>query len=85
MGVLLTYSCSCVSSAWHQGLIYELNKNHFAYTGPIHLFLFKSLPTMLIRFVNLNFRLMVTFVNSLDPDQARHLVGPDLVSNCLTL
>ena len=23
--------------------------------------------------------------NSLDPDQARHNVGPDLVPNCLTL
>ena len=26
-----------------------------------------------------------TFVNSLDTDQARHFVGPDLVPNCLTL
>ena len=27
----------------------------------------------------------VTFANSLDPDQARHIVGPDLDPNCLTL
>ena len=28
--------------------------------------------------------LMITFVNSLDPDQARQNVGPDLDPNCLT-
>ena len=30
-------------------------------------------------------RLLITFANCLDPDQARHLVGPDLDPNCLTL
>ena len=30
------------------------------------------------------FRLLVTFANSFDPDQARHFVGPDLGPNCLT-
>ena len=30
-------------------------------------------------------RLLITFANSLDPDQALHLVGPDLDPNCLTL
>ena len=29
--------------------------------------------------------LLITFVNSLDPDQARQNVGPDLDPNCLTL
>ena len=29
--------------------------------------------------------LLITFANSLDPDQAQHLVGPDLDPNCLTL
>ena len=29
--------------------------------------------------------LLITFAYSLDPDQARHLVGPDLDPNCLTL
>ena len=29
--------------------------------------------------------LLITFANNLDPDQARHFVGPDLDSNCLTL
>ena len=28
--------------------------------------------------------LLITFANSLDPDQARQNVGPDLDSNCLT-
>ena len=28
--------------------------------------------------------LLVTFANSLDPDQARQNVGPDLDPNCLT-
>ena len=28
--------------------------------------------------------LLITFANSLDPDQARQNVGPDLVPNCLT-
>ena len=28
--------------------------------------------------------LLITFVNSLDPDQARPNVGPDLDQNCLT-
>ena len=33
-----------------------------------------------------NFRhLLITFANSLDPDQDRGTVGPDLDSNCLTL
>ena len=30
-------------------------------------------------------RLLIIFTNSLDPDQAQHNVGPDLVLNCLTL
>ena len=30
-------------------------------------------------------RLLVTFANSLDPDQAQQNVGPDLDLNCLTL
>ena len=29
--------------------------------------------------------LVITFVNSLDPDQARQNVGPDQDPNCLTL
>ena len=29
--------------------------------------------------------LLISFTNSLDPDQARQNVGPDLASNCLTL
>ena len=29
--------------------------------------------------------LLITFANSLDPDQARQSVGPDLDPNCLTL
>ena len=28
--------------------------------------------------------LLITFANSLDPDQARHNVGPDMDPNCLT-
>ena len=30
-------------------------------------------------------RLLITFADSLDPDQARHFVGPDLDPNCSTL
>ena len=30
-------------------------------------------------------RLLINFVNSLDPDQAQQNVGPDLDPNCLTL
>ena len=30
-------------------------------------------------------RLLITFANSLDPDQARQNVGPDVDPNCLTL
>ena len=30
-------------------------------------------------------RLMITFANSLDPDQVRQNVGPDLDPNCLTV
>ena len=29
--------------------------------------------------------LLITFANSLDPDQARRFVGPDLDPNCLIL
>ena len=29
-------------------------------------------------------RLLITYANSLDPDQARRSVGPDLDPNCLT-
>ena len=29
--------------------------------------------------------LLITFANSLDPDQARQIVGPDLDPNCLSL
>ena len=38
---------------------------------------FNSLPT--------EFRLLIFFANSVNPDQARQNVGPDLVLNCLTL
>ena len=31
------------------------------------------------------FRLLLTFANSLDPDEARLYVGPDLDPSCLTL
>ena len=41
---------------------------------------FTSLPT------NGDFyHLLIIFANSLDPDQARQNVGPDLDPNCLTL
>ena len=41
---------------------------------------FNSLPT------SGNFCcLLITFANSLNPDQARQNVGPDLDPNCLTL
>ena len=30
-------------------------------------------------------RLLIAFANSLDPDEARQNVGPDLDPNCLTL
>ena len=30
-------------------------------------------------------RLLITFANSLDPDQARQNIGPDLDPKCLTL
>ena len=30
------------------------------------------------------YHLLITFANSLDPDQARQKVGPDLDPNCLT-
>ena len=33
----------------------------------------------------LSCRLLITFANSLDPDQAQQFVGPDLDRNCLTL
>ena len=39
---------------------------------------FNSLPTSGVH-------LLITFSNSLDLDQARHLVWPDLDSNCLIL
>ena len=42
-------------------------------------FVFNSLPT------RGDFScLLITFANSLDPDQARQSVGPDLDPNCLT-
>ena len=33
----------------------------------------------------LSCRLLITFANSLDPNQAQRFVGPDLDPNCLTL
>ena len=37
-------------------------------------------------FANANFcHLLITFANSLDPDEDRQKVGPDLGPNCLTL
>ena len=35
--------------------------------------------------VNFLFSLLITFANSLNPDQARQNVRPDLEQNCLTL
>ena len=36
-------------------------------------------------FASGDFCLLITFANSLDPDQDRQNVGPDLDPNCLTL
>ena len=30
------------------------------------------------------FRLLIIFSNGLDPDQNRHIIGPDLAPNCWT-
>ena len=46
----------------------------------IKLFCINSLPTR-----GDLFHLLITFANSLDPDQARKNVGPDLDLNCLTV
>ena len=40
-------------------------------------FIFKSL------YQKKNFRNTIKVSNSLDPDEARHLFGPDLIPNCL--
>ena len=40
------------------------------------------MPTITLRLL---VSLLITFANSLDPDQARQNVGPDLDPNCLTL
>ena len=51
--------------------------------GQYRRFWYLSYRTLL---VNSNFcRLLITFANSLDPDQDRHNVGPDLNPNHLTL
>ena len=42
------------------------------------MYLINSLPTSVVC-------CMITFANSLDPDQARRNVGPDLDPNCVTL
>ena len=44
-----------------------------------HLLIFFSKST----FLKNSFRNTIRVSNSLDPDQARHLVGPDLGPNCL--
>ena len=50
------------------------------------LFSFGQLYDKQIKKTMLTFYLLViTFANSLEPDQARHYVGPDLAPNCLTL
>ena len=36
-----------------------------------------------LKFSNNSFRNTIRVSNSLDPDQARHFVGPDLGPNCL--
>ena len=48
--------------------------------SPVHGFL-----TALSELFAYECRLLITFANSLDPDQARQNVGPDLDPNCLTL
>ena len=45
---------------------------------------FHSQPTIILTPCLLAANLLTTFVNSLDPDQALHCVGPDLDPNCLT-
>ena len=48
-------------------------KSFFAFTIPSHF----------IIVLNAGFFITIRVSNSLDPDQARHFVGPDLGSNCL--
>ena len=58
-------------------LFYEFPEGYYGQQGPIFGILIMSLPT--------ECRLLITFANSLDPDQARQNVGPDLDPNFLTL
>ena len=54
---------------------------------PQHLYVFRTLlfvPNYFLLGVNFC-RLLINFANSLDPDQDRLHVGPDLGSTCLTL
>ena len=54
-----------------------LNKSQYQCKGPRFFFEAQNLPT--------ECRLLITFANRLDPDQARQDVWPDLDPICLTL
>ena len=64
-------------------LTWNVNHSHFAcwvifYTFAVVCWLFSKLT-----FSKNSFRNTISVSNSLDPDQARHSVGPDLDPNCL--
>ena len=49
--------------------------------------IYTDMQVLLVVIISLSYlcRLLLILANSLDPDQARQKVGPDLDPNCLTL
>ena len=64
----------------------KLSLSPFLELSNLRVLLIKGLLLGVIQFNSISkCHLLITFTNSLDPDQARQDVGPDLDPNCLTL
>ena len=59
--------------------VITLWKSHMASSAAV---IFTALASTIFAY---QCRLLIDFANSLDPDQSRSLVGPDLDPNCLAL
>ena len=71
-------SLSCVLPCTPNALITPLHAPMF-----LKMFVFMCVFSSQFTFLKINFRSTIRLSNSLDPDQARRVVGPDLAPNCL--
>ena len=84
-GIITQYA----KGKWKVRYMYTLSWNFqfpgSCLAGNLYLLSIYVIAITFLPLLSTHFRLLIIFANSLDPDQARQKVGPDLDPICLTL